>query len=399
MDILVALATFCEVCCTPLFVPTLLTLLQVHGPASILVTQALPQPCSICPDDTTSPCSSAPDLPWNNDRAADDSIDASFPPSPSTPDSTPPAIGSFGDSFAARPSRHSIHRLHSSIHDPPADTCVSCKFDLPKDISPRLPGDTPGSPLQDAGEQRSSPVLRSRGYVVVNDQGYFDDADNHAASSLDCASPSFPPLDSPTASIHSLPPNHHAHAVHYLTTRSPASPILHTHLRRSVIRTLSIESLPRGSPSGPLLFGDDVSGYTIAFVFRLSDPRARGHRRTYAFVALGGRDAKRISAIMSRVNKVFAALARWMAGMAEQTTEAEMRPRQRDLDADAETRAAGLTPVSSFLSMRRLDFDPRSQGRGGGKGLPEIVGRESFFIDLHVQFVKLLAYLGKECGG
>jgi len=194
----------------------------------------------------------------------------------------------------------------------------------------------------------------------------------------------------------SIPPNHHTHALHYITTRSLTSPVADTTLRKSIVRALSYETLPRNAASGPLLFGDDTTGYTLAYVFRLSDSRARGHRRTYALVALPGRDARRLCTIMGTVNKVFAALAHWMVSMADRTTGQGQRPRQCDVDADAEACAAGLTPVSSFLSVRRLDFDPHAGGKGGAKGLPEIVGRDGFYIELHVQFVKLLAFLARE---
>jgi len=285
--------------------------------------------------------------------------------------------------------------LHHRTREPASDTCASCAFAIPKDVASVAGPHT--SPPQGADIKSEAPTLRSKAYILVqNEDAYHDEPDLDASDFVDFVPSTSRPLDSPTFSDQAIPPNHHTHALHYITTHSLTAPGADTTLRKSIVRTLSYESLPRDAASGPLLFGDDTAGYTLAFVFRLSDPRARGHRRTYALLALPGRDARRLGTIMGPVNKVFAALARWMVSMADRATGQEQRPRQCDLDADAEACAAGLTPVSSFLSVRRLDFDPRAGGKGGAKGLPEIVGREGFFIELHVQFVKLLAFLARE---
>ena len=37
---------------------------------------------------------------------------------------------------------------------------------------------------------------------------------------------------------------------------------------------------------GSLFFGDAMTGYTTAYIFRIPDVHARGHKRVYAFMAL-----------------------------------------------------------------------------------------------------------------
>lgn len=74
----------------------------------------------------------------------------------------------------------------------------------------------------------------------------------------------------------------------YITTRHPKSQTRYSALRTSVVRALSSELIP--SRTGPVLFGDGHIGYTIAYVFAIDDPEARGGkregRRWYAFLAL-----------------------------------------------------------------------------------------------------------------
>jgi hypothetical protein len=74
----------------------------------------------------------------------------------------------------------------------------------------------------------------------------------------------------------------------YITTRHPKSQTRYSVLRTSVVRALSSELIP--SRTGPVLFGDTHYGYTIAYVFAIDDPGARGGkqegRRWYAFLAL-----------------------------------------------------------------------------------------------------------------
>lgn len=352
----------------------------------------------------------------------------------------------------------------------------------------RLPDGAPGSP-----------VLRTRGSVLAECE--HADADITSSSEPDSAaldialSPS-PSSSSSPASGFALPqqrvnaharhgstasssattrhtPGRHAHQLTYLTSRHPAQPTLYTALRHSCIRALSLENLPRGTPSGPLLFGEPQSGHTIAFIFRLPDPLARGRRRTYALLALNpAQDAARVGRAMARVVALFRQIAAWITGLAERagehaaagggshgsdalgsggsgsgfgsrsgagfgsSTEEEIRrgfdavsihdpdaPASPDDARHAADDDAG-PPVSSFLSAKRLGADGlptrrrRIYGGGGGgaptpmpmpppgsangpgpKGLPELVGREGLFVELHVAFVRALMMLGREFGG
>jgi len=114
---------------------------------------------------------------------------------------------------------------------------------------------------------------------------------------------------------------------------------------------------------------------------------------------------------MITVTRIFAVIARWIAAAAESMLNIEERIKETVVLS--ETLVQGLTPVSSYLSPRRTLDEEMDRGGPGlrprfsrfssfakdakvPKGLVELVGREGFFVELHVQFVKLLARLEVE---
>ena len=189
----------------------------------------------------------------------------------------------------------------------------------------------------------------------------------------------------------------------YLSLRGPSDPADYTLLRRSSIRTLSCELLPRGLSSGPLCFGDSASGYTIAYIFRLPDPMARGRRRSYALVALAGKDAGRAFRACPVIWRVFGRIATSIVNSAEKFQEKQKRREEQNQSKSRPSRIGGrqYTPVSSFLTGRMVDPDgqPRRPGHIRARNLAEIVGNEYIFAELHAHFVALLQQLGSMFGG
>ncbi|EZF90412.1 hypothetical protein H113_08490 [Trichophyton rubrum MR1459] len=332
------------------------------------------------------------------------------------------------------------------------DTCASCRLKLPEDVSKQLPVDGNGS-VEDRG-LHSSPVLRSREVVFacrgshadhyVNNNNnsnssnnsnnghsnYYDDDDddgshtcstsvssshhhhhhnnNNGSSSNNYYSPV-----SVHSSYSSSDSSCHTHVVTYLSMRGPAKPEDYALLRRASIRTLSCELLPRGLSSGPLSFGDPSAGYTIAYVFRLPDPMARGKRRSYALVALAGKDAGRTFRASPLIWRTFGRIANNIVSAAEKFQESEkireygpspVHPSSSTTTTTTSTissaaastaSAREYTPISSFLTGRALDPDgqPRRAGQVRARNLIEIVGNEYIFAELHAQFVALLQQL------
>ena len=171
-------------------------------------------------------------------------------------------------------------------------------------------------------------------------------------------------LQYPQAQIHHHPrhANCHDHVLTYLTAKSPDDLERYQLLRNSVVRTLSCEQLPRGTSDGPFCFGDSNSGYTIAYAFRLPDPKARGRRRAYALLALAGKDANRAFRACPTVWEAFAAMAQAIE-KAAQRHQAEQKLKEENEGGQAKTR--NYTPVSSFLTQRTCDPDGYVRRTGG----------------------------------
>lgn len=168
---------------------------------------------------------------------------------------------------------------------------------------------------------------------------------------------------------------------------------------------------------GPICFGDATAGYTIAYVFRLTDPKARGRRRCYAFLALAGKDASRAFRACPMLWEHFASMAKGIEVAAtraveekERKEEEESSRRDRNIRRPSFTSKTATpkssekmayTPVSSFLTRRAIEADGtiRRAGQTSPRSLADIVGDETIFAILHQYFVALLRCLGDRFGG
>jgi hypothetical protein len=462
---------------------------ELHGPTSILCTQLNPVSCPTC-----FPCPTLPPPPAE-DLTRNSSISSLFWESPGTPvyhttapllyspfDSPPTSPHSsnssynpyFGEYLPSASSRSSFGRpSFSSDYD--FESCDSCSYLVPQGVSDRLPDGAPGSPTKDGKGRHGTPVLRTTQPITAYGPAEYEDEEDeeeeeeqhpdhdhdhdhedettdtyfHERNSLDMADPLSHASSSPDSVVNSARssassflPQTHTHTLTYVTTRQPTSPVSYSLLRRSCIRTLSCETLPRSAPNGPLYFGDPVAGYTIAYVFRLKDPSARGRRRTYALIAMGGRDSWRVSTAYVAVTRFFERIAQEIVAMADRVLEKEAASRpsassgietpplstslpmpssaesstspEKTKDGrttksaatsptsatrstrNAEQMSSRLSDVSSFLSAKRVDTEgfPRvSRDVTQAKALSEIVGNERIFVELHQRFVLLLGRL------
>lgn len=358
------------------------------------------------------------------------------PTSPRSPTHNPyfPSFPSSDSSFGSR--------RPSSTFDAEPDVCENCHFVVPKRYSDRLPNGAPGSPSKDGRRRNGSPVLRTsynfpvRGPLVSDDLSSTDSSDmsdTEQSKSFDSSASQSYSDSVPTSPLFSSR-SMHTHTLSYVSTSQPQSPATYSLLRRTCIRTLSTETLPMGKASGPMFFGDSHAGYTIAYVFRLQDPRSRGAKRTYALIAMAGRDSLRASRALVKVTEVFESVANRIVALAEQVLEREsaasqnlsrpataippstpplgssvssmpaftspQKDRQFSSVASSPT-TRNITPVSSFLSAKKVDPDgfPRvSRDVMKAKSLVEIVGMENFFVELHKIFCGLLHSLIKQFG-
>ncbi|KAK8196925.1 vesicle coat protein [Phyllosticta capitalensis] len=436
MDFIISLAHFCE----------------VHGPTSVLCTQITPSACATCHPCDTPPADDQPSKP----SYFSNSLESLAVPSFSSPFETPPTsprspYNPHNPYFPTADKAIAGFGHHLGDAD---DACESCSFLVPKSVTERLPDGAPGSPSKD-GKQNGSPVLRTTQSVMARGpRGSSDDRDTSSESSEEQSQASTSFSRSPT-SLTSSPASPlfstrsaHTHTLSYLSTRQPVSPSGYSRLRRTIIRTLSSELIPRGAPSGPIYFGDHVLGYSVAYLFRVPDACARGRRRTYALIALGGRDSCRVSKNIVKITEEFERIANDIVARANKTLEQETSlvsqphlirpctsgpgtitpPLSSSGGSNAPPRRASvqvaasrpevqspvsatsspspppprrITPVSSFLTAKKVDPDgyPRvSRELMRNKGLAEMVGKEDYFVDLHAKFCVLLAGLLKESG-
>jgi Vesicle coat protein involved in Golgi to plasma membrane transport len=273
------------------------------------------------------------------------------------------------------------------------DTCASCSFSVPQEIADQLPAGAPGSLKPDGKTKNGAPVLRSREFICMDNSEATSESNPLEHSSIDESKAS--------SSLRSCTSSHsdcHNHTLTYLTAKSPDDPEHYSLLRASVIRTLSCEQLPRGMSDGPFCFGDSTNGYTIAYKFRLTDPKARGRRRAYAFLALAGNDTNRAFRACPMVWEAFATMAQSIERAAQRHQDEQKRKEQEEEESG---RLRNYTPVSSFLTQRTNDPDghPRRAGQVTPRSLAEIVGDENIFAILHQYFVVVLRCLGGQFGG
>ncbi|RMZ84370.1 hypothetical protein DV738_g586, partial [Chaetothyriales sp. CBS 135597] len=412
MDFTLALTHFCE----------------SHGPRSILCTQVLPLECSRClppsptalhPEssseslrtrvhDSDDSCHSIPQLHRHNTSTT---LPTDFSRASTTVDSDPESVSIEQHAYFKALGTESSHFHSGRGH---GDTCASCTFTVPAQVASKLPSGAPGSSRSGSNSGTSSttngtsnrsvdgnistaPVLRSREFVCLGRKRSKHEASPSTShTSKSSGGSSLDALVSTPADAH--PHDCHDHTLTYLTSKSPESAVTYATLRNSVVRTLSCELLPRGMSDGPFCFGDSTTGYTIAHSFRLSDPKARGRRRTYAFVALAGTDASRAFKACPLIWEAFAKLAKSIEAMATRKQE-EARRQQEEEEAVKGKR--NYTCASSFLTQRQVDPDgtPRRAGQTTPRSLSDIVGDEHIFAILHQYFVALLKCLGDRFGG
>ncbi|KAL4926843.1 folliculin domain-containing protein [Aspergillus undulatus] len=383
MDFILSLTHFCE----------------VHGPTSIICSQVLPFTCEQChPERTTSP----EDTPaTSHDTASSHSLRSRNSSDKGSPSSKPKSVEDAGDPhkiedypYFLKGQSITAETQKLNIGGADSDTCASCSLTLPEDVSKQLPPGAPGTARSDGKGKNGSPVLRSREIVNSCGSSHSDPDDNAHDSHVHGSLP-----DSFHSSSVASDVSCHHHILTYLSLRGPPNPADYALLRRSSIRTLSCELLPRGLSSGPLCFGDPNAGYTIAYIFRLPDPMARGKRRSYALVALAGKDARRAFRACPIIWRAFDRIATSIYNAAEDFQEDE---KKREEQNNVASRAGNkpYTPVSSFLTGRAMDPDGqlRRPGQVRARNLTEIVGNQYLFAEIHGNFVALLQQLGSMFG-
>ncbi|KAI9651729.1 MAG: hypothetical protein M1831_000512, partial [Alyxoria varia] len=304
---------------------------ELHGPQSILCTQAVPEPCQSCAGKDGSISLKDYESVESTKTAKEETGQRS--PTPSGSEQTPRPL-EFG-------SLSNAPNIDENVR-----ACNGCSMRVPQEMEKKTSRSASSDgDLKDEAIHRN-PVLRTRSSLAVPnfsvDRGTNVESEDEACMSDDQDEPapamtrsvsrvssgsegSPPDVFAPQQKVspRSIPTstskdpesttissthvqstssllnrNLHNHYLNYFSTSSPTDYSIFTPLRQSVVRALSLENLPRGCQSGPLFFGSgsrgqhheasgkNSDGYAIAYVFRLPDLQARGHRRTYALIAM-----------------------------------------------------------------------------------------------------------------
>ena len=413
----------------------------------MMVTEGLPVPCSTCydhdaaPDDRPATSSSQPVAAGTNTSPSVAAItDAlrrvDFTPHrsasvPASEQSRPRALlrsptavvpsGSAIDTPPASPDTQrrdvrrdgSFRKTYDEFVTKRAHPCDNCAMTLPRSDN-------------EAPPEARGPTLRTKAPYAWVFGGGESSPESQPSSDTDEPEPegddAAPKLrrsatgsTTSRSSVFSGGPGSHTHFVEYISTKEPLLPTSFSIVRASCLRTLSFETLPRpqsnaaaaaaaaappptsappllAAPSsaaasgGPIFFGDPDAGYTTAYIFRVPDVHARGHRRIYAFLALTTHGERTAMKTFNLAAGAFRDLAAWITALAE--AEAE-----KGAESPRGGAGQGLSE-GSFLSGGAFARRGGAGMKVRQRGLAEVVGCPDFFIQLHIRFVRILRELG-----
>lgn len=341
-----------------------------------------------------------------------------------------------------------------------AGPCDNCALTLPKrqesskdagagsrpDRSPTLRTRAPYARVFTAPDNNISPSTSQSSSSVASE----DESNNRPRPSHRRTGTALSVTSRSSASSSSANANSHMHFLDYTSTHEPLAPASFSLVRASCLRTLSLETLPRApatspaaagstmpspnpSPNSPayvtthsigsaasggsIFFGDKKVGYTTAYIFRVPDVHARGHKRVYAFLALSTHPEPTAVKTFTFLSAAFRDLASWIQELAEAEAERALAESSTSSGSSPIVPGPGygsfqsepVPPVSggssSFL-MGGVGGLSRRMGSGFGgsgvalkqRGLAELVGLPDFFLELHAKFVRLLLEIGVMVG-
>jgi len=374
---------------------------------------------------------------------------------------TPPQSPRLPQGPSLQPSqkpRHEFRRTYDEYVTRRAGPCENCALTLPKrqegdkdagidsrtERSPTLRTRAPCARVFGSIESASPPSSQSSSSTPSEDESTAGSRQSHRRTATTASFTSRSSASSVAGA------GAHTHYLDYTSTHEPLTPASFSVVRASCLRTLSLETLPRapatGAPlsgssistpsaspitpafvtthstgsaasGGPIFFGDPAAGYTTAYIFRIPDIHARGHKRVYAFLALSTHRERQAMKMFPFVAAAFRDMAAWVQTMAEAEAERTLTESAGSSTSSPIVPAPGYgsfqselpppasTAGSSFLMGGVGGLSRRMGGGFGGsgvalkpRGLAELVGLPDFFIELHSRFVRLLLELGVVLG-
>ncbi|KAJ4145835.1 hypothetical protein LMH87_004667 [Akanthomyces muscarius] len=434
-----------------------------HGPTPLMVTEGLQAGCSTCFEEPTksngpprsTPAGNLQDVkgPRTGSLVAFEHETRSRRPALRSPSATSPASSPVLETPPESPRsvyqnsgrESNFRRTYDETVTKKQGPCDNCAMTLPRrQNSPKAPSDNTPTLRTRAPAERiyGSPV---RGGSPRSQCSSDTDGDRDLPR-RPRARTSVQPGSSRTTSCSSTSTtsdrtSSHVHYIDYTSTHEPVLGHSFSLIRASCLRALSFETLPRApatsipmSPpqlnsapafvttqsagsaatGGPIFFGDAVAGYTTAYIFRIPDVHARGHKRVYAFIALSTHKERLAMKTYTVLSNAFRDLAGWIQQLVEAEAERVADPLttgsasgsqgSADVSPAPPSQSAFDSPVaidrsaSSFLSGGS-GFTRRMGGSGSAsalkaRGLADLAGQPDIFIELHKRFVQLLFEIG-----
>jgi len=168
--------------------------------------------------------------------------------------------------------------------------------------------------------------------------------------------------------------------ISYISMQYPEDRELYSVLRHACVRSLSCEVCP--GREGPIMFGDEASGYVFSYTFFLKDMQSRGFQRWYSLICVM-MDRIYLANLWQFLVRNFKGIIEEMQLKAEKVYKAEV--------AEKPTRDVLLQPRNAFLTP-----DQFRRARGGLKyrSLVDITKDQGIFMDLHKTFTWILKASG-----
>eukprot|EP00126_Sphaerothecum_destruens_P008353 Sdes_comp20180_c0_seq1m13432 len=198
--------------------------------------------------------------------------------------------------------------------------------------------------------------------------------------------PQTPPTSATCKTCSSLPDgtlgfitNDHSAHISFISSRYPNHSSLYSIVRQACVRSLSCEVCP--GREGPVLFGDDKSGYVFSYAFKIKDGQARGFQRWYTIIVLMTDKNYLINSWPFLVNRLRVVVDEIQA-QANQIYEIDKS--NRLLNSASGYGCAPLAPGQ---------FRRRRYSSAGLRTLVELCGDEHLFSRLHARF----SWIMKSC--
>eukprot|EP01135_Chromosphaera_perkinsii_P011225 Nk52_evm6s2367 gene=Nk52_evmTU6s2367 len=177
--------------------------------------------------------------------------------------------------------------------------------------------------------------------------------------------------------------NDHGAHISYISSKFPNNANLYSIVRQACVRSLSCEVCP--GREGPVLFGDDKSGYIFSYTFKLKDGQARGFQRWYTIIVIMTDKNFLVSSwpfLVSHLRVVVDDMQTKANGLYESDKQNKL------LNTGTTASGYGYVPLAPGQFRRRRYSSP------GLRSLVELCGDVELFAKLHTRFSWIL----KACG-